>query len=354
MDLSEFDFDLPEALIALRPMRPRTDARLMVAVGAGTGGDPPNDAHVRDLGRWLRPGDMLVFNDTRVIPAQLFGTRRRDGGPAGEGTAQIEATLIRRHGPDLWDAMARPAKRLTGGDRIDFGGLAAMVEARDGALVRLRFDLAGDDFDAAIDQAGAMPLPPYIARRRPADAADREDYQPIFASRDGAVASPTASLHFDADLLCALEASGVQTARLTLHVGPGTFLPVTADRVEDHRMHAEWGEITPSVVDQINAARAEERRVIAVGTTVMRLLESAVDHEGAMRPFKGETDLFIRPGHQVRAIDALMTNFHLPRSTLLMLTAALMGTERMRALYAHAIAERYRFFSYGDTSLLIP
>lgn len=349
MELSDFDFDLPEALIALRPLRPRPASRLMVAEGAGSTGACPIDAHVHDLPRLLRPGDLLVFNDTRVIPAQLFGVRQRD-----QNEVRVEATLIRRHGPDLWDALMRPAKRLMTGDRIDFDGLTAMVEARDGGLVRLRFDLAGDAFDAAIDRAGAMPLPPYIARRRPADAQDREDYQPVFAARDGAVASPTASLHFDADLLSRLDQAGVQTARLTLHVGPGTFLPVTADRVEDHKMHAEWGEISPETADIINTTRASGRRVIAVGTTVMRLLESAVEESGRVLPFSRETDLFIRPGHRVRSIDGLMTNFHLPRSTLIMLTAALMGTDRMRALYAHAIAERYRFYSYGDSSLLIP
>lgn len=352
MDLAEFDFDLPEELIALRPVRPRPASRLMVALGRDASA-PPVDAHVRDLGRWLSPGDMLVFNDTRVIPAQLFGVRRREGA-AGEGEARIEATLIRRHGADLWDALVRPAKRLAAGDRITFEGIEALVEARDGGLVRLRFDLAGDAFDAAIDRAGAMPLPPYIARRRPADAQDREDYQPIFAAKDGAVASPTASLHFDEALIAALTGAGIETAKLTLHVGPGTFLPVTADRVEDHKMHAEWGEVTPEAAERINAARAAGNRVIAVGTTVMRLLESAADEAGRIHPFRAETDLFIRPGYRVRAIDGLMTNFHLPRSTLIMLTAALMGTERMRALYAHAIERRYRFYSYGDSSLLIP
>jgi len=349
MSLEEFDFDLPEELIALRPARPRSSARLLVAEGAGDAGRPPVDAVVADLPRLLRAGVLLVFNDTRVIPAQLSGTRRRDAEPVA-----VEATLIRQTGPASWEAFARPAKRLAPGDRVDFGALTAEVTAREGATVALRFDREGASLDAAIRATGAMPLPPYIARRRPADAADREDYQPIFAEREGAVAAPTASLHFDDALVAALDAAGIARAIVTLHVGPGTFLPVTAERAEDHVMHAEWGEITPEAAERINAARAAGGRIVAVGTTVLRLLESAVGEDGRIAPFRDETTLFIRPGHRVRSIDALMTNFHLPRSTLFMLTAALMGTARMRALYAHAIARRYRFYSYGDGSLLIP
>ncbi len=347
--MEEFDFNLPEELIALRPAKPRSSARLLVAEGAGDAGRPPVDARASDLPTFLRPGDMLVFNDTRVIPAQLTGTRSRGGEPVA-----IEATLIRQTAPDAWDAFARPAKRLAPGDRVAFGALEAEVTARDGATVGLRFDRAGDALDAAIHATGAMPLPPYIARRRPADAADREDYQPIFAEREGAVAAPTASLHFDEALVAALDAAGIQRSIVTLHVGPGTFLPVTAERAEDHVMHGEWGEITPETAARITAARAAGGRIVAVGTTVLRLLESAVTEHRRIAPFRDETRLFIRPGRPIRSIDALMTNFHLPRSTLFMLVAALMGTGRMRALYAHAIAERYRFYSYGDGSLLIP
>jgi len=349
MELADFDFDLPESLIALRPVRPRPAARLLVARGAET-----HDAHVRDLPGWLAPGDILVFNDTRVIPARLTGTRRR-ASRHGSATARIEATLIAREGPADWAALARPGKRLAPGDRIDFVGLVASVtEKRSGGEVVLRFDRAGADLDAAIAAVGVIPLPPYIAQRRPADARDREDYQTVFAAREGAVAAPTAALHFDADLLDAVAARGIATARLTLHIGAGTFLPVTAERAEDHAMHAEWGEIPPGTAEAINAARAAGGRVIPVGTTALRLLESAADARGRVRPFAGETDIFIRPGHRFRAVDGLMTNFHLPRSTLLMLVAALIGLDRVKALYAHAIDRGYRFYSYGDASLLFP
>jgi len=349
MQTDAFDFDLPDSLIALRPVRPRPASRLLVA--EGTAG--PVDAHVRDLPRWLRPGDMLVFNDTRVIPARLTGERRRDS-PHGSGSARIEVTLIRRDGPAGWTALARPAKRLAPGDRIAFGTLSAEVAARDGGEVRLVFDRAGAELDAAIAAVGEMPLPPYIANRRSADAQDRQDYQTVLAVRDGAVAAPTAALHFDDALLSALEAAGIARAVLTLHVGAGTFLPVTAETLADHRMHAEWGEITPDTAAAITAARAAGGRVIAVGTTALRLLESAADGQGGVGAFRGETDIFIRPGHRFAAIDGLMTNFHLPRSTLFMLVSALMGTARMQSLYAHAIARGYRFYSYGDSSLLIP
>lgn len=353
MDLSEYDFDLPEELIALRPVKPRPASRMLVAEGAGTAGAAPIDAHVHDLPSWLRPGDLLVFNDTRVIPAQLFGVRRRQ-----DAEAAIDITLMRRLDPQRWEAMARPAKRLAPGDSIGFGApgdpLRAEVETRDGARVRLRFAEAGSALDARIEQIGAMPLPPYIARRRPADSQDRTDYQPVLASRAGAVASPTASLHFDMDLLERLAKAGIDRRTLTLHVGPGTFLPVTAAKVDDHKMHAEWGEITEETAETINSTRAAGGRVIAVGTTVLRLLEAAAGPDGRVRAFQGETDIFIRPGVPIRAADGLITNFHLPRSTLIMLTAALMGLERMRAVYAHAVSSRYRFYSYGDTSLLLP
>ncbi len=345
MRLDDFDFSLPEELIALRPARPRPASRLLVA-----GPDTLHDSTVARLGDWLRPGDLLVLNDTRVIPARISGYRRR---PGGQG-ARIEATLIAAAPGGLWRALARPGKRLAVGDSIDFGGLAAEVRDKDGAEVLLAFDRDGAALEAALTATGEMPLPPYIATRRPADAQDREDYQTVFATRPGAVAAPTASLHFDAPLLAALEAQGVATTRLTLHVGAGTFLPVKAETIAEHRMHAEWGEIGPEAAEAVMATRAAGGRVIPVGTTALRLLETAATAPGVIAPWRGETDIFIRPGHAFRVIDGLMTNFHLPKSTLLMLVSALMGTDRVRAIYAHAIAARYRFFSYGDSSLLLP
>ncbi|MEM7212178.1 MAG: tRNA preQ1(34) S-adenosylmethionine ribosyltransferase-isomerase QueA [Pseudomonadota bacterium] len=348
MEMDAYAFDLPEDLIALRPVKPRAASRMLVARDGGI-----EDARVLDLPGFLRAGDMLVFNDTKVIPARLFGERRRET-TSGSGVAKIEATLIHRDGPAEWTALAKPGKRLTAGDRIWFGVLSAEVIAKEGGEVTLRFDRTGPELDAAIAEAGFMPLPPYIAQRRAADAQDNEDYQTVFAEKAGAVAAPTASLHFDADLLTRLDAAGIGHARVTLHVGAGTFLPVKVDDPNEHRMHAEWGEITPKAAASINAARAAGGRIIPAGTTALRLLESAADSEGKVQPFRGETDIFIRPGHRFRATDGLMTNFHLPRSTLFMLVSALMGTDRMQAVYAHAIAERYRFYSYGDSSLLLP
>ncbi|MEM7176629.1 MAG: tRNA preQ1(34) S-adenosylmethionine ribosyltransferase-isomerase QueA [Pseudomonadota bacterium] len=349
MRLSDFDFDLPERLIALRPVRPRPASRLLVANGAAT-----EEATVADLARWLRPGDLLVFNDTRVLPARLIGTRHRDTRD-GSGVAKIEATLIKRADDRAWRALARPAKRLAPGDQLRFGDLSAEVaEKGEAGEVVLRFPVGGPALDAAIAAAGVMPLPPYIAQRRPADARDATDYQTVFAARPGAVAAPTASLHFDTDLLDRLSQAGILSARLTLHVGAGTFLPVTTDRVDAHKMHAEWGEISQASADAINTAKAEGGRIIAVGTTALRLIESAADESGRLRPWLGDTDIFITPGHRFRITDGLMTNFHLPKSTLFMLVSALMGTERMRALYATAIEREFRFYSYGDSSLLLP
>jgi len=350
MKLSDFDFDLPERLIALRPVRPRPASRLLVARGAQT-----DDSHVHDLAEWLNPGDMLVFNDTRVIPARLFGERHRTS-TDGTGVAKIEITLIHRDAPDRWTALARPAKRLAPGDRIGFGAALCAEVAVKGAAgeVSLVFDRSGADLDAAIAEAGVMPLPPYIAQRRPADARDIEDYQTIFARRPGAVAAPTAALHFDEALMAALSARGILSARLTLHVGPGTFLPVKVDNIADHRMHAEWGEIAPQAAEAVNGARAAGGRIIAVGTTALRLLESAADPQGRLAPFRGETDIFITPGYRFRIVDGLMTNFHLPRSTLFMLVSAFSGRETMQAAYTHAIADGYRFYSYGDACLLYP
>ncbi len=354
MKLSDFDFELPEHLIALRPVRPRPAARLLLAHGSET-----QDCHVRDLAGRLDPGDMLVFNDTRVIPARLTGERRRASAD-GPGVAKIEVTLIHRDGAARWTALARPAKRLAPGDRIRFapdidGGLSAEVaQRREAGEIALTFDRGGADLDAAIAGAGVMPLPPYIAQRRAADARDAEDYQTIFARRLGAVAAPTAALHFDQALMASLAARGVLTTRLTLHVGAGTFLPVRTENIAEHRMHAEWGEITRQAAEAVNAARAAGGRIIAVGTTVLRLLESAAAPDRRLAPFHGDTDIFITPGYRFRAVDGLMTNFHLPRSTLFMLVSALMGRARMQGLYAHAIAKGYRFYSYGDGSLLLP
>lgn len=345
MRLADFDYDLPEDRIALRPVRPRSAARLLVATPTELA-----DSTVARLGDWLRPEDILVLNETRVIPARLAGHRARAGG-AG---ARVEATLIGGDGGAVWRALARPAKRLAPGDRIEFpGGLSAEVLARDGAEVSLRFDRAGADFAAALETAGAPPLPPYIAARRAADAADRDDYQTVFAAKPGAVAAPTASLHLDAPLLAEIAARGVRFAKVTLHVGAGTFLPVTAERIEDHRMHAEWGEIGPEAAEAIAAARAAGGRVIPVGTTALRVLETAAAR-GPLAPWRGETDIFIRPGHRFAAADGLMTNFHMPKSTLMILVAAFMGLDRIRAVYAHALANGYRFLSYGDASLLLP
>lgn len=345
MRLDEFDYHLPEELIALRPARPRSASRLLVADQVET-----CDSHVADLPGWLRAGDLLVLNDTRVIPARLTGRRERAGG-AG---ATIEATLVGVAAGGLWRALARPGKRLAPGDMIDFGSLKAEVRAKDGAEVILAFDREGRDFEAALSRAGQLPLPPYIASRRAADDRDHEDYQTVFARRPGAVAAPTASLHFDDGLLSALAARDITTTRLTLHVGAGTFLPVKVEEIESHRMHAEWGEIGDEAVESVRATRAAGGRVIPVGTTVLRLIETAAAATGEIRPWTGETDIFIRPGFRFRATDGLMTNFHLPKSTLLMLVSALMGVERMRAVYGHAVACRYRFFSYGDSSLLLP
>ncbi|MCQ0092848.1 tRNA preQ1(34) S-adenosylmethionine ribosyltransferase-isomerase QueA [Roseovarius sp. M141] len=349
MKLSDFDYDLPEALIATRPVRPRSAARLLVAQGKGI-----TDAHVGDLPDWLRPGDRLVLNDTRVIPARLSGVRRRTGAQ-GQTEARIEATLLEPRADGTWSAMIKPLKKLALGEVVIFSdSLSATLEGKQDGLALLRFNLLGDDFDAALAEAGAMPLPPYIAARRPADAADKDDYQTVWARHSGAVAAPTASLHFDDALLAALAAKGVEFTHVTLHVGAGTFLPVKVDDVTTHKMHAEWGEVTPEAAAQIAATRAAGGRIIPVGTTALRLIESAAQASGAIAPWRGETDIFIYPGFRFRVTDALMTNFHLPKSTLMMLVAALIGQGRLRQIYTHAVGAEYRFFSYGDASLLIP
>ena len=358
MRVDEFDFHLPEELIALRPASPRDASRLLVVRPGAK--EELEDRTFRDLPDLLEPGDVLVFNDTRVIPAQLYGRRAaRDG-----GAPKIAATLHRRTGPQTWLAFARPGRKLREGDRIMFGmpggccgnsELWAEVEQkRQGGEIVLRFDKAGAALDEAIALLGEMPLPPYIAARRRPDMRDRKDYQTIYAERDGAVAAPTAGLHFTPELLERLSARGVERARVTLHVGAGTFLPVKAEDTADHRMHSEWGELSAETAERLNAARAAGRRVVAVGTTSLRILETAAEEAGRLRPFSGETDIFITPGYRFRAVDALITNFHLPRSTLFMLVSAFSGLETMKSAYAHAIAAGYRFYSYGDSSLLFP
>ncbi|PRY22682.1 S-adenosylmethionine:tRNA ribosyltransferase-isomerase [Aliiruegeria haliotis] len=348
MLLSDFDFDLPEELIATRPANPRTHARFLVALGAAT-----EDAQVLDLPRYLRPGDRLVLNNTKVIPARLSGLRRRQG-EQGPTEARIEVTLLEPQGDGSWQALVKPAKKVRDGEGIHFApGFSATVTGRSEGQLNLSFSLDGEDFDAALEAAGVMPLPPYIAARRAADAQDRTDYQTVFARHSGAVAAPTASLHFDEALLREIASMGVDFTEVTLHVGAGTFLPVKVDDVSRHRMHSEWGEVTEAAAEDINATRAAGGRIIPVGTTACRLIESAAAGDGIV-PWQGETDIFIRPGYRFRIADGLMTNFHLPKSTLMMLVSALMGRERMMQIYDHAIAERYRFFSYGDASLLLP
>jgi len=343
MQLSDFDFDLPETLIATRPAKPRSAARLLLAEG-----DRISDRKVSDLVQIFQPGDLLVLNNTRVIPARLFGTRRR-----GEAVAKVEVTLLEPSAGG-WRALAKPLRKVQLGEEIVFSAdLSARVVEKSDTDLELAFNCTGADFDAALNAAGLMPLPPYIAAKRPADAADRDDYQTVFARHAGAVAAPTASLHFDAELLAALRDRGVEFVEVTLHVGAGTFLPVKVEDVTTHRMHAEWGEVTAAAAARINAAKAAGRRVIPVGTTALRLIESAAA-DGLLTPWTGTTDIFIYPGYTFRVADALMTNFHLPKSTLMMLVSALMGKGRIDRIYAHAIAEGYRFFSYGDASLLIP
>ncbi len=345
MKVDLFDFELPPERIALRPVRPRDAARMLVV----RGGDAPfEDRGVRDLPQLLNPGDVLVFNDTRVIPAQLEGRR-------AEGEAKIGATLHKRIDLRRWQAFLKNAKRVKIGDQLVFGGgVTALAEERhaDGSLT-LFFE-GEEPVEVLLDRAGTMPLPPYIASKRGVDKHDLEDYQTMFAREEGAVAAPTASLHFTPRLVDAIDAAGIGRAMLTLHVGAGTFLPVKTEDTDDHQMHAEFGRITPETADQLNAARSAGGRIIAVGTTSLRLLESAADEKGVIRPFGGDTAIFITPGYRIKAVDGLMTNFHLPKSTLMMLVSALMGRERMMAAYAHAIAQQYRFYSYGDSSLLLP
>ena len=341
MRVDLFDFDLPAERIALRPAKPRDSARLLLVDS-----EEISDRTVLDLPKLLRPGDTLVFNDTRVIPAQLEGRR---------GDARIGATLHKREGAREWWAFVRNAKRLRIGDTIEFGGgvSASVAERNDEGAILLHFD--GDEpVEVLLDRAGRMPLPPYIASRRPADDSDRDDYQTMFARQDGAVAAPTAALHFTPRLIEALKEQGVRRETLTLHVGAGTFLPVKAEDTSEHKMHAEWGRIDAETAERLNAMKASGGRLIAVGTTSLRLLESAADGNGTIQPFEGDTAIFITPGYRFKAVDGLVTNFHLPKSTLFMLVSAMMGLKAMKRAYAHAIEQKYRFYSYGDASLLLP
>ena len=356
MRVADFDFELPEGRIALRPAIPRDAARLLVVRGAGG----LQDRIVADLPELLQPGDALVFNDTRVIPARLSGVRERE-----DSRIRVEATLHRRLSPERWSAFMRPGKRLREGDRVRFGEtsdtacflnqLDATLEAKgEGGEVTLRFDLAGPDLDRAIRELGVMPLPPYIAARRAEDEQDLSDYQTMFAREEGSVAAPTAGLHFTPELIERLSARGISHHFVTLHVGAGTFLPVKTEEVSEHRMHTEYGEVSPETAQALNAVRAAGGRIVPVGTTSLRLLESAAGEDRVICPFAGETDIFITPGYRFRAADALMTNFHLPKSTLVMLVAAFAGLETVRTAYAHALTEGYRFYSYGDASLWLP
>ena len=341
MDVADFDFELPPERIALRPARPRDSARLLLVED-----DSIADRAMLDLPALLRPNDVLVFNDTKVIPAQLEGHR---------GAASVGATLHKRAGLRRWWAFVRNAKRVRIGDVIDFGhDVHASAIERDAAGAMLLEFQGQEPVELLLERAGQMPLPPYIASKRGTDEADAADYQTMFTREAGAVAAPTAALHFTERLVAALDARGIAREMLTLHVGAGTFLPVKVDDTADHKMHAEWGRIDAATADRLNAARAKGGRLIAVGTTSLRLIESAAGDDGMIKPFEGDTAIFITPGYRFKAVDGLLTNFHLPKSTLFMLVSALMGLDAMKAAYAHAIAADYRFYSYGDGSLLIP
>ena len=355
MRVDLFDFDLPEERIALRPAEPRDAARLLVVRPR----EGLSDLNVRDLPGLLQPGDALVFNDTKVIKARLEGQRRR-----GDSTARVEAMLHMRTGPDRWLAFLRPAKRVAEGERISFGHSgeacylgameATVAEKREGGEALLVFDFSGPVLDEALAAVGHLPLPPYIASRRPDDERDSADYQTIYAREEGAIAAPTAGLHFTPELFAALDRRGIERHFVTLHVGAGTFLPVKAEDTDDHRMHSESGNVSAATAEALNAVRERGGRIVAVGTTSLRLLESAASEDGRISEWSGATDIFITPGYRFRAVDALMTNFHLPRSTLFMLVSAFSGLDVMRAAYEHAIENGYRFYSYGDASLLFP
>ena len=356
MKVDLFDFELPENQIALRPAEPRDSARLLHVPAAESSFV---DRHIRDLPEILKAGDVIVVNDTRVIPARLDGIRRR-----GEAVARMEVMLHKRESDNRWRAFVRPAKKLKEGERISFGSgdesaaclmgelHADVTEKGEGGEILLDFSLSGPALDDAIINLGHMPLPPYIAGKRAEDSKDSADYQTLFANEPGAVAAPTAGLHYTPELVARLEGAGIRIVRVTLHVGAGTFLPVKAEDTDDHKMHAEWGTVSPDVAQALNEARAKGGRIIATGTTSLRILETATDDAGIVHAFSGDTSIFITPGYRFKAIDILLTNFHLPRSTLFMLVSAFSGLERMRAAYAHAIDHDYRFYSYGDACLL--
>lgn len=345
MGIANFTFDLPDELIALRPVKPRRSARLLISDKFTI-----RDMIVADLPRILKPGDRLVINDTKVIPAHLHGIRHRDG-IAG---VAVSINLDRPISSDIWLALARPARRIRVGDVITFGVcLTAIVQERSGEFLTLKFTCGSEDFDSSLSKVGRVPLPPYITSKRPTDSKDLKDYQSHFAHHTGSAAAPTASLHFDEVLIRQLTQSGIQFSFVTLHVGAGTFLPIRTEDLSDHRMHAERGELSQKAANEINSSLSTGQQVIAVGTTALRLVETA-SFGGKVRPWSGETDLFIKPGHKFSSVTGLMTNFHLPNTTLLVLVAALIGEQRLREVYSHAVAHRYRFFSYGDSSLLLP
>jgi len=351
MDLTPFDFDLPEALIALRPAEPQDCARLLVVHGDGR----LEDASVRDLPRYIAPGDVLVFNDTRVLPSALKGVRPARNGASRDVT--VDVNLVERMDGRSWLALARPGRRLKQGDTIQFadGFSAAINGRREGGEIELEFDCEGAALEAALDRHGAMPLPPYIARRRPADAKDRETYQTNFAGEEAAsVAAPTAGLHFTPRLLEEIDAARIVRETVRLHVGLGTFKPLEEKHLLENKLHEEWRRLTPEVAARLNRARAAGNRIVPVGTTAMRTLESCAEDDGTLKAATGPTDIFLKPGDRIRATDALVTNFHLPESSLFMLVCTLMGTEVMQAAYAHAIRQGYRFYSYGDACLLLP
>ena len=349
MKLADFDFDLPEQLIATRPASPHSSSRMLVATADGLG-----DHISRDLPDFLRAGDRLVLNDTKVIPARLSGVRHRDS-TQGPVSAGVEVTLLEPQPEGKWSALVKPLRKVKEGEEIVFSDiLSARLISKDDGQAILAFNQTDEDFDTALAACGAMPLPPYIAARRPADAQDNRDYQTVFAANSGAVAAPTASLHFDEPLLQALARKGVEFTQVTLHVGAGTFLPVKVEDVTTHKMHAERGIVSAMAAAEIRATKQAGGRVIPVGTTALRLIETAARDTGEISRWEGATDIFIYPGFTFNVADALMTNFHLPKSTLMMLVSAFMGAERIKAIYDHAIAQGYRFFSYGDSSLLIP
>ena len=350
MLLSDFDFELPEELIAIRPASPRSSARLLMARG-----DKIDDRLVSDLPKFLKPGDRLVLNDTKVLPVRMSGFRNRlfDGNKIA--STNIEVTLLTKKKQRTWDALIKPLRRVKLGEKIIFDKSfhAKLIDKTDGQAV-LQFNIEGTEFMKRLENLGIMPLPPYIASKRPADERDNVDYQSVFARNSGSVAAPTASLHFDHDLLAEIDKIGVETSFVTLHVGAGTFMPVKDDDIKNHKMHSEFGHISQEVADEIKKTQKNGGRIIPVGTTALRLLETAAQSDGTLSEWYGETDIFIYPGYKFKVVDGLMTNFHLPKSTLIMLVSALMGKETIETIYNHAIKHRYNFFSYGDSSLLFP